>query len=116
MGKKDKDGSKSPKEDKKKAKAAKAAAAAAAAVTTTTETENGDLVKPGMDAGKALDTSAWPYLLKNFSALNIRTSHYTPIPASSSPGSRKLRDYIRYGVINLDKVSGRAEPCSGMSR
>ena len=107
MGKKDKDGSKSPKEGKKKEKA-KAAAAAAAAAATPTKTDDGELVKPGMDAGKALDTSAWPYLLKNFSALNIRTSHYTPIPASSSPGSRKLNDYIRYGVINLDKVSGQA--------
>ena len=28
-----------------------------------------------------LDTSNWPLLLKNFDKLNIRTGHYTPIPA-----------------------------------
>merc|ERR1711934_1077969 len=54
-------------------------------------------------AGPTLKTSDWPLLLKNFDKLNIRTGHYTPIPAGSSPLKRTLHDYVRYGVINLDK-------------
>jgi len=50
-----------------------------------------------------LDTSSWPLLLKNYSDLHIRTSHYTPIPCGSSPLSRSLKDHISSGVINLDK-------------
>mmetsp|Transcript_25237 Transcript_25237/g.45415 ORF Transcript_25237/g.45415 Transcript_25237/m.45415 type:complete len:485 (-) Transcript_25237:67-1521(-) len=50
-----------------------------------------------------LDTSTWPLLLKNYSDLHIRTSHYTPIPCGSSPLSRSLKDHISSGVINLDK-------------
>ena len=50
-----------------------------------------------------LDSSNWPLLLKNYSTLNVRTGHYTPIPCSSSPLKRNIHDYVRYGVINLDK-------------
>nr|CCA17096.1 H/ACA ribonucleoprotein complex subunit 4 putative [Albugo laibachii Nc14] len=50
-----------------------------------------------------LDTSKWPLLLKNYNTLNIRTGHYTPIPCSSSPLKRNIQDYVRYGIINLDK-------------
>jgi H/ACA ribonucleoprotein complex subunit 4 len=50
-----------------------------------------------------LDTSKWPLLLKNYDRLNVRTGHYTPIPAGNSPLKRSIRDYVRYGVINLDK-------------
>lgn len=50
-----------------------------------------------------LDSSNWPLLLKNYSQLNVRTGHYTPIPSSSSPLKRSIHDYVRYGVINLDK-------------
>ena len=50
-----------------------------------------------------LDTSKWPLLLKNYSDLHIRTSHYTPIPCGSSPLARNLKDHISSGVINLDK-------------
>lgn len=50
-----------------------------------------------------LNTSTWPLLLKNYSDLHIRTSHYTPIPCGSSPLSRSLKDHISTGVINLDK-------------
>ena len=52
-----------------------------------------------------LDTSSWPLLLKNYSRLNVRTGHYTPIPSGSTPLARPLNDYVRYGVINLDKPS-----------
>eukprot|EP00271_Cylindrocystis_brebissonii_P001195 TRINITY_DN114_c0_g1_i1.p1 TRINITY_DN114_c0_g1~~TRINITY_DN114_c0_g1_i1.p1 ORF type:complete len:601 (-),score=173.30 TRINITY_DN114_c0_g1_i1:735-2537(-) len=51
----------------------------------------------------ALDTSEWPLLLKNYDKLNVRTGHYTPIPLGHSPLKRPLYDYVRYGVINLDK-------------
>jgi H/ACA ribonucleoprotein complex subunit 4 len=50
-----------------------------------------------------LDTSKWPLLLKNYDKLNIRTGHYTPIPNGCSPLKRPINDYVRYGVINLDK-------------
>ncbi|KAK1281910.1 H/ACA ribonucleoprotein complex subunit 4 [Acorus calamus] len=52
-----------------------------------------------------LDTSNWPILLKNLNRLNIRTGHFTPLPAGHSPLDRPLAEYIRYGVINLDKPS-----------
>ena len=51
----------------------------------------------------ALDTSKWPLLLKNYDQLNIRSAHYTPIPLGMSPLKRSLQEYLRYGVINLDK-------------
>merc|ERR1711907_770139 len=50
-----------------------------------------------------LDTSKWPLLLKNYDQLNVRTGHYTPINAGCSPLKRTLHDYVRSGVINLDK-------------
>merc|ERR1712070_1054331 len=50
-----------------------------------------------------LDTSQWPLLLKNYDQLNVRTGHYTPINAGCSPLKRSLHDYVRSGVINLDK-------------
>ncbi|KAF3535443.1 hypothetical protein F2Q69_00022174 [Brassica cretica] len=53
----------------------------------------------------AIDTSQWPLLLKNYDRLNVRTGHYTPISSGHSPLKRPLLDYIRYGVINLDKPS-----------
>jgi len=50
-----------------------------------------------------LDTSKWPLLLKNYDKLHVRTGHYTPIPTGCSPLKRPLQDYVRYGIINLDK-------------
>lgn len=61
-------------------------------------------IKP-QTATPKLDTSKWPLLLKNYDKLNVRTGHYTPIPNGSTPLKRPLKDYIRYGVINLDKPS-----------
>ncbi|CAK0784003.1 centromere/microtubule-binding protein cbf5 [Coccomyxa viridis] len=52
-----------------------------------------------------LDTSKWPLLLKNYDKLNVRTGHYTPIPAGNTPLRRPLEEHVRYGVINLDKPS-----------
>ncbi len=61
-----------------------------------------DLIAPEATTPK-LDTSKWPLLLKHYSSLNVRTGHYTPIPSGSTPLKRALHDYVRYGVINLDK-------------
>jgi len=49
------------------------------------------------------DTSKWPLLLKNFSELNIKSSHYTPLDKGFNPEKRPLQEYLNYGVINLDK-------------
>jgi len=45
--------------------------------------------------------------------LQVRTGHYTPIPTGHSPLKRPLFDYVRYGVINLDKP---ANPSSHEAR
>jgi len=60
------------------------------------------LIKPEKSSPK-LDTSKWPLLLKNYDQLHVRTAHYTPIPVGCSPLKRPLQEYLRYGVINLDK-------------
>ncbi|BGP54052.1 hypothetical protein JCM8202_003052 [Rhodotorula sphaerocarpa] len=52
-----------------------------------------------------LDTKDWPLLLKNYDKLLVRSAHFTPIPAGSSPLKRDLKSYIKLGVINLDKPS-----------
>lgn len=52
-----------------------------------------------------MDTSKWPLLLKNYDKLHVRTGHYTPIPCGFTPLRRPVLEYIRYGVINLDKPS-----------
>lgn len=65
-------------------------------------TSMGHMIEPSSHTPK-IDTSKWPLLLRNYSDLNVRTSHYTPIPSGSSPLSRPLREHLSYGVINLDK-------------
>lgn len=62
------------------------------------------LIKPESRVAQ-LDTSQWPLLLKNFDKLNVRTTHYTPLPCGSNPLKREIGDYIRTGFINLDKPS-----------
>lgn len=62
------------------------------------------MIKP-QSATPSLDTSSWPLLLKHYDRLNVRTGHYTPIPSGSSPLQRPLQEYVRYGIINLDKPS-----------
>jgi H/ACA ribonucleoprotein complex subunit 4 len=75
----------------------------------------------------SIPTSEWPLLLKNYDQCTlprgkkkkkkranadflfyivlVRTGHFTPIPAGSSPLKRDLKSYISSGVINLDKPS-----------
>lgn len=60
------------------------------------------VIKPCNKSPK-LNTSEWPLLLKNYDRLNVRTSHFTPLPVGTSPLKRPLDEYMRYGVINLDK-------------
>lgn len=85
--------------DKKKKEKEKASEASGGAVA-----QQDFTIKP-LTATPKLDTSKWPLLLKNYDKLNVRTGHYTPIPNGSTPLKRPLKDYIRYGVINLDKPS-----------
>ncbi|KAM7522205.1 hypothetical protein LguiA_012107 [Lonicera macranthoides] len=68
-----------------------------------TENQEQDyLIKP-QSFTPSIDTSQWPILLKNYDRLNVRTGHYTPLPSGYSPLKRPLAEYIRYGVLNLDK-------------
>ncbi|XP_075511403.1 LOW QUALITY PROTEIN: H/ACA ribonucleoprotein complex subunit 4-like [Primulina tabacum] len=60
------------------------------------------LIKP-QSYTPTIDTSQWPILLKNYDKLNVRTGHYTPLPSGYSPLKRPLPEYIKYGIINLDK-------------
>ncbi|KAJ9143724.1 Centromere/microtubule binding protein CBF5 [Pleurostoma richardsiae] len=60
------------------------------------------VIKPEATA-PAVDASNWPFLLKNYTQLLVRTGHFTPIPNGSSPLNRDIKSYISSGVINLDK-------------
>lgn len=62
------------------------------------------LIKPS-NAPSKIDSSNWPLLLKNWDRLNVKTSHYTPIPQGHTPFKRPLEEHLKYGVINLDKPS-----------
>ena len=42
---------------------------------------------------------------QDFQKLNVRTGKYTPQPSGSTPENRTIEEYVRYGVINLDKPS-----------
>ncbi|XP_065870775.1 H/ACA ribonucleoprotein complex subunit 4-like [Euphorbia lathyris] len=63
----------------------------------------GDFMIKPQSFTPTIDTSNWPILLKNYDRLNVRTGHYTPLPSGYSPLKRPLAEYIRYGIMNLDK-------------
>lgn len=45
-------------------------------------------------------------MFKNYTKLNVKTYHYTPIKeCGSTPLKRSMTEYLKYGVINLDKPS-----------
>ncbi|TKX20107.1 centromere/microtubule-binding protein cbf5 [Elsinoe australis] len=67
--------------------------------------EETDMVIKPESVAPTVDTTEWPLLLKNWEKLLVRTSHFTPIPAGSTPYRRDLKSYISSGVINLDKPS-----------
>ncbi|XP_065897453.1 H/ACA ribonucleoprotein complex subunit DKC1-like [Dysidea avara] len=50
-----------------------------------------------------LQTSDWPLLLKNYDKMVVRTGHYTPLLTGCTPLKRPIDQYVRSGVINLDK-------------
>jgi H/ACA ribonucleoprotein complex subunit 4 len=62
------------------------------------------VIKPEVVTPK-VDTSSWPLLLKNYSEMLVKSGHFTPIPAGSSPLKRDIKSYVSSGVINLDKPS-----------
>lgn len=64
-------------------------------------------IKPAPEKASAVpDTTDWPLLLKNYSELAIRTSHFTPIPHGSAPFKRDIKSYVSSGVINLVSLPG----------
>ncbi|EKM83774.1 hypothetical protein AGABI1DRAFT_66714 [Agaricus bisporus var. burnettii JB137-S8] len=65
----------------------------------------GDYTIKSENSAPKLDTSQWPLLLKNYDKLLVRSSHFTPIPSGCSPLKRDITNYIKSGVINLDKPS-----------
>eukprot|EP01064_Diplonema_japonicum_P036012 TRINITY_DN797_c1_g1_i1.p1 TRINITY_DN797_c1_g1~~TRINITY_DN797_c1_g1_i1.p1 ORF type:complete len:484 (+),score=164.60 TRINITY_DN797_c1_g1_i1:64-1452(+) len=53
-----------------------------------------------------LNCKQWPMLMKNIDKLNVRTSHYTPLPnGGSCPLRRSMEEHLAYGMCNLDKPS-----------
>eukprot|EP00299_Pterocystis_sp_00344_P004680 c15951_g1_i1.p1 GENE.c15951_g1_i1~~c15951_g1_i1.p1 ORF type:complete len:476 (-),score=112.63 c15951_g1_i1:68-1495(-) len=67
------------------------------------EEQQQDFVIQPSSSTPTIDTSKWPLLLKNYDSLNVRTGHYTPIPVGHTPLSRPIKEYLKYGMINLDK-------------
>eukprot|EP00357_Protocruzia_adherens_P017690 CAMPEP_0114975998 /NCGR_PEP_ID=MMETSP0216-20121206/2418_1 /TAXON_ID=223996 /ORGANISM="Protocruzia adherens, Strain Boccale" /LENGTH=439 /DNA_ID=CAMNT_0002336857 /DNA_START=1674 /DNA_END=2993 /DNA_ORIENTATION=- len=55
--------------------------------------------------GGSKNTKDLPLLLKGAEKLNVRTNKYTPDPHGHPPLSRPLDEYLKYGIINLDKPS-----------
>ena len=45
------------------------------------------------------------YLTKDVDKMHVRSDHYTALPFGCSPSKRDIREYIKAGVINLDKPS-----------
>ena len=62
------------------------------------------VIKPS-EEGPIIKSEDWPLLLKNYHKMNVLSTHYTPITAGSTPLKRPLKEYLKYGVINLDKPS-----------
>ncbi|AFN83036.1 putative rRNA pseudouridine synthase [Encephalitozoon romaleae SJ-2008] len=55
---------------------------------------------------KGLSTSeTWDLLLADMDKMVVRTNHYTPLGCGSMPLNRKIGEYIKYGIVNLDKSS-----------
>lgn len=66
--------------------------------------EEEHVLKPTED-GPQIKSEEWPLLLRNYHKMNVLTTHYTPIPAGSTPLKRALKEHLKYGVIILDKPS-----------
>ncbi|KAG8346939.1 centromere/microtubule binding protein [Trypanosoma vivax] len=59
----------------------------------------------GQSTESSLLPEEWPMLLKNYHKLNVRSSHFTVMESGWSPLRRPLAEYVKYGMINLDKPS-----------
>ena len=70
------------------------------------------IIKPESTTPK-LDTSKWPLLLKNYDKLNVRTGHYTPIPAGNTPLRRPLEEHVRFVLCDLRTL--QSLHCRGLS-
>lgn len=42
------------------------------------------------------------HCLQNFDKLNVRTAHYTPIPAGYSPLKRPIQEYLKYVFLPVE--------------
>lgn len=51
------------------------------------------------------EEKAWDFLLTDMDKMIVKTNHYTPLGCGSMPLNRKIDEYIKYGIINLDKSS-----------
>lgn len=91
------------KKDKKKTVAAATTEATEAPKDLGKAQEAGDFAIQPEKIEAKLETSEWPLLLKNYDKLLVRTGQYTPIPSGYSPLKRPLAEYLKYGMINLDK-------------
>ncbi|KAH8607839.1 DKCLD domain [Trypanosoma vivax] len=59
----------------------------------------------GQSTESSLLPEEWPLLLKNYHKLNVRYSHFTVMESGWSPLRRPLAEYVKCGMINLDKPS-----------
>ncbi|ORC84144.1 putative centromere/microtubule binding protein cbf5 [Trypanosoma theileri] len=59
----------------------------------------------GQSDESTLSPEQWPLLLKNYDKMNVRSSHFTVLDCGWSPLRRPLKEYVKYGMINLDKPS-----------
>ena len=91
------------KEKRKRDKSSSASTAVVASSSSSSSAASTDFHLKSEDSTPTLQTADWPLLLKNYNSLIVRTGHYTPIPSGCSPLSRPLLEYIRYGILNLDK-------------
>ncbi len=71
---------------------------------------NNDFVLPNegedQDSISTLPPDEWPLLLKNFNKMTVRSTHFSPITGHGwSPLRRPIKEYVNYGMINLDKPS-----------
>ncbi|RNF12163.1 putative centromere/microtubule binding protein cbf5 [Trypanosoma conorhini] len=59
----------------------------------------------GQGSEGTLPPERWPLLLKNYDQMNVRSSHFSVLECGWSPLRRPLKEYVKYGMINLDKPS-----------
>ena len=50
--------------------------------------------------------NGFPLLLSRFEQMCVKSASYTPTNCGFSPINRPIAEYLKYGVINLDKTPG----------